>query len=105
MTAERIITLPGREDMLTRLIAVSDEPHFKERLYPLILQHAGQERAGSGIALMLALAIEDYCKGLPGIMRTLLYVRIDKFIDAVAGEGNQDVASEAKAMIKKTLKR
>ena len=105
MVKEKVITLSGREEMLARLIKVSNEPHFRERFYQLILKHAGETKVVMGIVMLLALAIHDYTEGMPAMMASLLYMQIDEFIDAVCGDGNKEVAAEAKVEIQKVLKK
>lgn len=45
----KMIVLPGREEILQRLLEVSDDPATEERFYPLILEYAGQRRAGASV--------------------------------------------------------
>jgi len=35
--------------MLKRLLAVSDQPHFQERFYPILLRDAGTEKVVLGV--------------------------------------------------------
>jgi hypothetical protein len=77
------VILPERDNMLKRLLAVSNEPHFQERLYPALINHAGRELAPTGVLMMLSLAIYDYCAEMPPIMGCLVNMHIPAFIDAL----------------------
>ena len=105
MANKKAVVLPNREEMLARLIKVNDEPHLRERFYPLILEHAGETKVAMGVVMLLALAIHDYAEGMPPMMESLFYMQIDDFIDAVVGDGNEEVAAEAKAEIKEVLEK
>ncbi len=98
---KNLITLPSREEMLRRLIGVIDEPHLRERFFPLLLKSAGEERVPEGIILMLSLAIHDYTEGMPPVMTKLMYMRLPEFIDALVKD--EQVAAQTKALYKKTM--
>jgi len=58
---DKVITLPGKGDMLRRLKGVSNDPQLVKDLYPIILREgAGQRKTGPGVILLLRLAIYDY---------------------------------------------
>ncbi|KKQ93177.1 MAG: hypothetical protein UT66_C0023G0001 [candidate division CPR2 bacterium GW2011_GWC1_39_9] len=94
MTEDKVITLPNREEMEKRLLAVDDNSRLAERFYPLLVKHAGQERVATGVVMMFTLAIHDYTEGMPTMMAALLHWRIDKYIDALVDD--KEVAEEAK---------
>lgn len=78
----KIITVPGAEELASRLIAVDSEPHLQERFYPLLMKTAGQPRSGEGIVIALMLAVSDYTQGQPPIMATLMHMRLHQFLGA-----------------------
>lgn len=98
----KIITLPDRDDMLKRLLEVSDSSHLQERFYPILLEQAGQELVTpEGIAMMLALAIHDYLNGLPLIIASQMYMQVPDFIDALVSDA--EIAKEAKSLMREIL--
>lgn len=99
--SEKTVTLPEKEEMLRRLVEVNDEPHFKERFYPILLKSAGQERVAEGIVMMLSLAIHDYVVGMPPIMANLMYMQAPRFIDALVSD--PEVAEQAKSFLSEAL--
>ena len=98
---EKVITLPNRDEMLERLVKVSDNSHLQERFYPILLKQAGQERVALGIVMMLALATHDYVKGMPAVMANLMYMQAPGFIDALVSD--PETAKEAKGFLKEVL--
>jgi len=80
---EELITLPNEVEMLERLKAVNDAEPLVERLYPSLLENAGQKRTPESIKLMVALAIYDYVKDLPPVMSRLMNVQLEAFVDAL----------------------
>lgn len=94
MDNERIATLPNQEEMLEHLIKVDDDPHLRERFYPLLTKHAGEEKVAEGIVLMLELAIYDYTEGMPSMMSALMRMKLPNFIDALVDD--PDIAQQAK---------
>ncbi|MFH1314959.1 MAG: hypothetical protein ABIH67_01020 [Candidatus Uhrbacteria bacterium] len=90
-----VITLPDREEMLQRLMQVNDRNHVQQKLYPILLNHAGQEKVAQGIPVMLALAINDYTTGMPAVVAGMVWDYVPAWIDALVDD--QDVAAEAKA--------
>ena len=99
--SEKVITLPNRDEMLERLVKVSDNSHLQERFYPILLKQAGQERVAQGIVMMLALAIHDYVEGMPPVMANLMYMQAPDFIDALVSD--PETAKEAKGFLKEAL--
>lgn len=65
MLIEAKATLPDREELLRRLRLVSDNAHFEERFFPLILKHAGTEKVAMGVVMLMELALYDYLQGMP----------------------------------------
>lgn len=99
--SEKVITLPGAEEMLARLIKVSDIGHAQEQFYPLLLEHAGTEKVAEGVTMMLVLAICDYTAGLPPMMAAVMFTMAPRFIDALVDD--KEVAEQAKAMLQQAL--
>lgn len=98
---ETVITLPSREEMIERLLKVSDVDHVQQKFYPHLLKNAGQERVPQGVVMMLVLAISDYTAGMPAMMVNLMYMQAPKFIEALVVDAG--VAEEAKALLKEVL--
>lgn len=99
--SEKVITLPNRDEMLRRLIGVSDTMLQQERFYPLLLESAEGERSAQGVAAMLVLAIHDYVEDLPPIMARLMYPLAPKFVEALVDD--QEVAEEAKSLLEEAF--
>lgn len=98
---ENVITLPSREEMLERLLKVSNVSHVRQKFYPHLLKHAGQERVPQGVVMMLVLAISDYTTGLPSIVANQMYMQAPQFIEALVVDSK--TAEEAKAFLKEAL--
>ena len=88
------IILPGKEEMLSRLLTVDSEPHFQERLYPKFLEAAGEQKVAMGVVMLIQLAVYDYLDGMPPIMGVMMDMKIPSFIDALIPD--EEVAAEAK---------
>ena len=101
IASEKVITLPNREEMLARLIKVSDNSHLQDRFYPILLEAAGQERVPQGIVMMLAFAIHDYTEGMLPMMTNVMYMQAPGFIDALVSD--PEAAKEAKNHLQKAL--
>lgn len=99
-----VVTLPPPAEIMRRLTEADENPHYREKLYPLLAAHGGQEKAPAGINLMLALAISDYCDGLPPIMGQMLWIQADEFINALVGD-HPEFATETKEALRRTLDR
>ncbi|MEK7100507.1 MAG: hypothetical protein AAB921_00210 [Patescibacteria group bacterium] len=91
---DKRFTLPSSEEMLQRLLKVDDEPHLRQKFYPLLTQHAGEEKVAEGVVIILQLAIHDCTQGLPAMMALVLDQRMNAFIDALCPD--EEVASDAK---------
>lgn len=92
---EGIIILPDAEEMLKRLVAVDDQPHFQERFYPILLRYAGTEKVAGGVVMMLTMAIYDYTQGMPPLVAFLMHREVPQWIDALVTDPK--VAEAAKA--------
>lgn len=101
MPKNKVVTLPKRDEMLRRLVSVSDESHFQERFYPILLQSAERELVAQGVVMMFSLAIYDYTKGMPPMMSGLVYMYVPKFIDVLVDD--KEVASEAKKFLQEAI--
>ena len=101
MTQGKKITLPNREEMLERLSKVCDIDHTRQKFFPKLLQHAGEEKVAQGVVMILALAIHDYTDGMPPMMSSLLYMSAPQYIDALVTD--PEVAEEAKAFLNEAL--
>lgn len=98
---ERVMTLPDKEEMLKRLIAVDDNDHLKERFYPSLLGHASSAKVAVGICMIINCAIYDYCEGMPEIMLAIMFMKAPAHIDALCDD--KEIAEEAKAFLKEAI--
>ena len=99
--SEEVFKLPGRDEMLQKLLKISDEPHLVQHLYPRLLESAGEERVAIGIVMQLQLAIHDYTGGMPPAMQKVLNLYMPRFIEALAP--NEAAANGAKSDWEKIL--
>jgi hypothetical protein len=53
----KTVTLPEREEMISRLEAVDPNPRLWASFYPNLLKHAGKEIMADNIAGMMAVAV------------------------------------------------
>jgi hypothetical protein len=90
---DKVITLPDREIMFQRLNKVDDNSHLQERFYPLLLKNAGEERVATGVVLMITLAIHDYSEGMPPMIRGLMFMKMEDYLQALIDD--EDVLQEA----------
>jgi hypothetical protein len=97
MTESKIVVLPERDEMLRRLRSVLNVDHVNGGLYPLLLEYAGRAHEGSGVVMMLVLAISDYTKGLPPQVSSLLLTRLRAYVTALID--NEEARSEAFRMM------
>jgi hypothetical protein len=86
------ITLPAREEMLSKLIAAESSNHIVQNFYPKLLDHAGQGKVACGVAVILNMAIIEYCDS--AILLAAMQLRAPEFIDALIDDA--EVAAEAK---------
>lgn len=98
MHEQKIGILPQKEEMLDRLLAVDSTEYFENRLYPELTRFAGQERAPSGVVLMLQLAIHNYTQDMSIDMSIMAKVQLsllmEDFIDALCPDA--EIATAAK---------
>jgi hypothetical protein len=87
------------DDIVQRLSKVSDEGHFVTRLYPEIAKYAGAELLPKGVVLMLALAVEDFGSNYPPPTRSIIWLYLPQFLDALIP--NKSAARFAKEWLKK----
>lgn len=90
---DKVITLPDREIMFQRLNKVDDNSHLQERFYPLLLKNAGEERVATGVVLMITLAIHDYSEGMPPMIQSLMFMKMEDYLQALIDD--EDVLQEA----------
>lgn len=75
------IQLPQREEMLRLLMEKNNDPANLERLYPLILEYAGQTLTGAEIVDMLLRTINRHCERYNS---TALYVVMMDYVEIFA---------------------
>ncbi|MBI5470582.1 hypothetical protein HY968_04680 [Candidatus Kaiserbacteria bacterium] len=90
---ETLVTLPQREEMLARLLKVSDAPRLTRRFYPILLQHAGLEMTPQAVVNYLVLDTEVWAEGVKTGRREI-HSRANEFIDAMIPDPAR--AAEAK---------
>ncbi len=98
----KTVVLPGRDEMLRRLLTINDSPHLQQKFYPLILKEAGIEADAQAIVMIFTLAISTYVQGLPQQVEMLMYVQLPHYIDALIDD--KEVAVEAKVFLQDALK-
>jgi len=99
---EKVIRLPDADEMLQRLVSVMDEPHARQKFYPILLRRAGEELYPEGVVMLLMLAIHDYTEGLPPAIGITLSMRIPEYIDALITD--PEAAADAKAFNERAMK-
>ena len=97
---DKTFSLPPKEEMLQRLLKVSDNPYTKDKFYPLLTKHGGEQKTAMGVVLMLELAIRDYTQGMAVTVK-LLGMHIPHFIDALCPA--EEFAKEVKAIYKQAM--
>ena len=80
------VRIPNRSDLQARLLAVDNNPHLQEKLYPVLYESAGKDKCPEGVVMLLLLALYDYTRGIPPLMFTVMSMRADEFITALCGE-------------------
>lgn len=93
----KTMTLPDREEMMARLLRVNNDPHLEERLYPILLEHALQEKNGVGVVMMLTLAIADYSQHMPPVIHQLVMIQLEDFVRALIDD--ESILADAKSVI------
>jgi len=102
----KAIKLSDPEELMKRLVSVENEPHFIERLYPLIVQRtSNHEINGPGVVTMLMLSMYDYVNDnkLPPLMSTMLHMRIREFVVAIVSD--EEVLKDALDLLDEAEKR
>jgi len=91
---DKVIVLSSKEEMLERLLKVSDDDSFKRKFYSLLLPLAGQELVVESFVAMLKFVIDDYTKNLSLRAYSLLYGKADNFIYVLVDD--EKIAQQAK---------
>lgn len=92
-TNPKTFSLPSESEMRLRLQTVSDEPYLAEKLYPLLLRHAGQELTATGLVLAVQGALLDYAQGRPPIMSGIIQMYLNPIVVALVDD--EDIKAEA----------
>jgi hypothetical protein len=95
--AEKLVTLPERDEMLARLKKINQSPSALEHFYPRLLANAGAELTGAGIAVMLKQALAGYILGGSWVLVYILCAQAPQFIDALVND--LEVARDAKNLL------
>lgn len=97
----KVVTLPGQEALRERLerafaghVAID---HYRQRVFPIFLRKAGEERTASGIMMMTALAIHDSTVGMPPAISGLMVYDVEKMIEALTDD--EEVRAEARELL------
>ena len=101
--SEKVITLPNREEMLKRLLRVSEDQHLQERFYPILLELAEKQYITEDVVMRLMTTIQNFVKSMPPIAMRMMYMRAPQFIDALVND--LDAASQAKTFLQKEYAR
>lgn len=102
-TEPRLITLPGRKEMLKRLTEVLNDPYLIENFFPLILEHSGRDKtSGEGVFNLVIMAIAEHLPHNPD-PRTANILLHSKAMDLALAliddeEAKQDAARFADAL-------
>lgn len=86
--------LVDRATMLAQLKTVNTTEHFIEKLYPLLLEHAGKEMNEMGLALVVKLAIGDYSAGMPPMIGNLCMLSAKQFGQSMCPAENAEIVGE-----------
>lgn len=89
----KAVTLPEIQEMQSRLLGVIDHPYIERDMLPLLLQHAGTDKNGPGLVMMVQLCIHDSTVGLPPIAAVILQDYVVPIIEAVVDD--EEVKAEA----------
>ena len=99
--SEKVITLPDREEMLKRLLGVSNNSHIRQNFYPILLCEAGKKLVAQGIVAMLVFAIQRYLEGMAPNIAEQIYKLVPAFIEALVSD--PEVAMQAKELFQNLL--
>lgn len=91
------ITLPDREELLARLLEIpgaGDNSFLQRKLFPLLLENAGQTRDAIGIFMMVAQVVYSATDGEADTVFFALELAVPEIIDALCVD--EEVAAEAK---------
>lgn len=91
--SEKTIILPGREEMLRRLLKTSQDPMLVNRFYPVLLKSAGQEKHGVVEVVVMFIDATNEANSLIASLFARFFPEI--IID------DQEVARQAKAILQK----
>lgn len=94
----KIIAIRNHDEMLARLLKVSDDSRLQERFYPILLEQAGQERIAQDFIMWLAIAIREYVESMPPGMAPLMYMQAPGFIDALVSD--PEIVAEAMSFLR-----
>ncbi len=97
----KVITLPQRDEMLARLLAVNDDVKLRARFYPKILDYAGSAKTAQSVGMILMHAYHTYSDYLPDMEAICLHIELPDFVDAIAPDA--EVARDAKVFLQKML--
>jgi hypothetical protein len=61
-TMDNVHILPTKEEMLSNLLVVSKNSYYKEKFYPMLLEHCEQEKVVLGVVNAYTLAVHDFLK-------------------------------------------
>ncbi len=90
MKIEVVFKLPDQDEMTKRLFAIGCTQDLRERFFPLLIKHAGEEVNSQKVIELLATAIEDYTQTMPESVihsiKLLMYVNARLFIRALVDD-------------------
>lgn len=95
--APSVVTLKSKMDMVAALNAVKVPEHFRQKLFPLVLKHAGANMKVAEVVWMLVCAVEEYAAGFSGGLRTAIYAHLPLIADAIIVDNK--LAMEVKSLL------
>ncbi|MFH1656196.1 MAG: hypothetical protein ABH956_00275 [Candidatus Nealsonbacteria bacterium] len=102
MIEERFITLPDRQEMLRRLMEVSDYSHRKKYCYPFFLRFAGLRCSALKVVIIFKRIVRTYTSGMLSVtahyVSESMYAQSSEYMDALID--NKEIAQEAKTFLR-----
>ena len=100
-TLLKTITLPERNEMLTRLLKVNINDHLKEHIHPRFLKKAGAKMVVIDVVSFIQKNMYDYTRGMTFEASAKIHKLMFAFIDALILD-EEDVR-EAKEFLSITI--
>jgi hypothetical protein len=86
---ETTYTFPSLAEILEILGGLDVNPHIQEHFNPALAKNIGEREVYPGVFVMsFCLAVEDYCKGMPLIMKNLMLRELPKYARTLISDEN-----------------